>query len=62
MNLQTLPFSLVDVFAREPLPDDRRARADEDHGARIRELRRPNEILRSAAVFFGVELDRRSPR
>jgi transposase-like protein len=28
----------------------------------IRELRRSNEILRSAAVFFGVELDRRSPR
>ncbi len=28
----------------------------------IRELRRANEILKSAAVFFGAELDRRSPR
>ena len=28
----------------------------------IRELRRANEILRSAAAFFGAELDRRSPR
>ena len=25
-----------------------------------RELRRANEILKSAAVFFGAELDRRS--
>ena len=28
----------------------------------IRELRRANEILKSAAVFFGAELDRRSAR
>ncbi len=28
----------------------------------LRELRRANEILKSAAVFFGAELDRRSPR
>ena len=28
----------------------------------IRELRRANEILKSAAVFFGAELDRRPPR
>jgi transposase len=27
-----------------------------------RELRRANEILKSAATFFGAELDRRSPR
>ena len=27
-----------------------------------RELRRANEILKSAAIFFGAELDRRSPR
>ena len=27
-----------------------------------RELRRANEILKSAAVFFGAELDRRWPR
>jgi transposase len=28
----------------------------------VKELRRANEILKSAAVFFGVELDRRQPR
>ena len=28
----------------------------------VRELRRANEILKSAAVFFGAELDRRSTR
>jgi transposase len=28
----------------------------------IRELCRANEILKSAAVFFGAELDRRPPR
>lgn len=28
----------------------------------VRELRRANEILKSAAVFFGAELDRRSSR
>ena len=27
-----------------------------------RELRRANEILKSAAVFFGAELDRQQPR
>jgi transposase len=27
-----------------------------------KELRRANEILKSAAVFFGAELDRRQPR
>ena len=27
-----------------------------------RELRRANEILKSAAIFFGAELDRRPPR
>jgi transposase-like protein len=27
-----------------------------------RELRRANEILKSAAAFFGAELDRRSTR
>jgi len=27
-----------------------------------RELRRANDILKSAAAFFGAELDRRSPR
>jgi transposase len=27
-----------------------------------RELRRANEILKSAAIFFGVELDRRQPK
>jgi transposase len=28
----------------------------------VRDLRRANEILKSAAAFFGAELDRRSPR
>jgi transposase len=28
----------------------------------VRELRRANEILKSAAVFFGAELDGRRPR
>jgi|ERR1700722_7361599 len=28
----------------------------------VKELRRANEILKSAAVFFGAELDRRQPR
>ena len=28
----------------------------------VRELRRANEILKSAAVFFGAELDRRQTR
>jgi transposase len=27
-----------------------------------RELRRANEILKSAAIFFGAELDRRQPK
>jgi transposase len=28
----------------------------------VKELRRANEILKSAATFFGAELDRRQPR
>jgi transposase len=28
----------------------------------VRELRRANEMLKSAAAFFGAELDRRPPR
>jgi transposase len=28
----------------------------------VRELRRANEILKTAAAFFGAELDRRPPR
>ena len=28
----------------------------------VRDLRRANEILKAAAHFFGVELDRQSPR
>ncbi len=28
----------------------------------VKELRRANEILKSAATFFGAELDRQQPR
>jgi transposase len=41
-------------------------RAETDDGLRlereVRELRRANETLKSAAAFFGAELDRRPPR
>ncbi len=36
--------------------------ADRVDEREVRELRRANEILKSAAVFFGAELDRRSSR
>jgi transposase len=43
---------------RPGLPKDEKARMAELEREN-RELRRANEILKSAAVFFGAELDRR---
>jgi transposase len=51
----------VDRGTRTGLTTEERARMKELE-KEIRELRRANEILKSAAVFFGAELDRRSPR
>jgi len=46
---------------RPGLTTDERARMKE-LDREIRELRRANEILKSAATFFGAELDRRERR
>jgi transposase len=46
---------------RPGLTTDERARMKELE-REIRELRRANEILKSAATFFGAELDRRDRR
>ncbi len=51
----------IDSGARVGLTSDERERM-KTMEREIRELRRANEILKSAAVFFGAELDRRSPR
>ncbi len=51
----------IDDGARSGLTTAERARLKELERDN-RELRRANEILRSAAAFFGAELDRRSPR
>ena len=51
----------IDAGARGGLTTDERERMKAME-REIRELRRANEILKSAAVFFGAELDRRSPR
>ena len=51
----------VERGTRTGLTTEERARMKELE-REIRELRRANEILKSAAVFFGAELDRRSPR
>lgn len=51
----------IDHGQRAGLTTDERARI-KDLEREVRELRRANEILKSAAVFFGAELDRRSPR
>ena len=39
--------------------DQRRARAGQELEREVRELRRANEILKAASVFFAAELDRR---
>ena len=51
----------IDAGDRVGLTTEERARM-KDLERENRELRRANEILKSAAVFFGAELDRRSPR
>ena len=48
----------IDAGARGGLTTDERRRLAELEKEN-RELRRANEILKSAAVFFGAELDRR---
>ena len=51
----------IDTGDRVGLTTDERERM-KTMEREIRELRRANEILKSAAVFFGAELDRRSSR
>src|SRR5271169_4316323 len=51
----------TDVGERPGLTTDERAQIHELQ-KEVKELRRANEILKSAAVFFGAELDRRQPR
>jgi len=51
----------IDRGARPGLSTEERARLKELEREN-RELRRANEILKAAAVFFGAELDRRSAR
>ena len=51
----------TDAGFRPGLTTDDRARLKELEREN-KELRRANEILKSAAVFFGAELDRRQPR
>ena len=50
-----------DAGQRSGLTTDERARVKQHEWENF-ELRRANEILKSAATFFGAELDRRSPR
>jgi transposase len=51
----------IDGGARPGVPTEEKRRISELEQEN-RELRRANEILKSAAVFFGAELDRRSTR
>ena len=51
----------TDAGERPGLTTDERAQIQELQ-KEVKELRRANEILKSAAVFFGAELDRRQPR
>jgi transposase len=51
----------VDRGTRAGLTTEERARM-RDLERENRELRRANEILKSAAAFFGAELDRRSTK
>jgi transposase len=51
----------TDAGERPGLTTDERAQIQELQ-KEVKELRRANEILKSAAVFFGAELDRQQPR
>jgi len=51
----------TDAGQRPGLTTDERAQIRELQ-QEVKELRRANEILKSAATFFGAELDRRQPR
>jgi transposase len=51
----------TDEGLRPGLTSDERERL-QAREREVRELRRANEILKSAAAFFGAELDRRPPR
>lgn len=51
----------IDGGTRPGLTSEERGRL-KDLEREVRELRRANEILKSAATFFGAELDRRSSR
>ena len=51
----------TDGGQRPGLTTDERARM-KDLEREVKELRRANEILKAAAVFFGAELDRKQPR
>src|SRR6476620_12442640 len=51
----------TDAGERPGLTSDERARISQLE-RETRELRRANEILKAATVFFGVELDRQSKR
>src|SRR5438270_13542316 len=51
----------TDAGQRPGLTTDERARMRELE-REVKELRRANEILKAAAVFFGAELDRKQPR
>jgi transposase len=51
----------TDAGERPGLTTDERTQIHELQ-KEVKELRRANEILKSAAVFFGAELDRRQPR
>ena len=51
----------TDSGLRPGLTSDERARMKELEREN-KELRRANEILKAAAVFFGAELDRRQPK
>ncbi len=51
----------TDAGHRPGLTTDERGRI-KDLEREVKELRRANEILKSAAAFFGAEPDRRQPR